>query len=187
MEEEIKFHLQAAEESMKKAIEHTIIALSKIRAGKALPNMLDGLMVEYYGSPTPINQVASVSSGDARTLIIKPWEKNVISEIERAIINSDLGLNPQSDGEIVRLNIPALTQERRIELVKQVKAEGENSKISIRNARKESNDELKKLQKEGASEDAIKKAEGDVQNLTDKYSKKVDELVDAKEEDLMTV
>ncbi len=187
MEEEIKFYLQESEESMKSAVEHTITALSKIRAGKAMPAMLDGVMVEYYGTPTPLAQVASVSTGDARTILVKPWEKSVLQDVERAIINSDLGLNPQNDGEIIRLNVPALTEERRRDLVKMVKAEGENGKISLRNSRKETNDELKKLQKDGASEDSIKRAEDTVQELTDNYSKKIESLLEKKEKDIMTI
>lgn len=185
--EDIDFYLEHAEESMDKAVGHSQAMLSKIRAGKAMPNMLDGLMVEYYGSPTPINQVASVNSQDARTLVIKPWEKSIIGEIERAIINSDLGLNPQNDGEIVRINIPALTEERRVELVKVARGEAEHGKVSIRNIRKEANDNLKKLLKENVSEDAVKDAEDEVQKLTDSYIAKIEDLLKKKEEDIMTV
>ncbi|MEM1408758.1 MAG: ribosome recycling factor, partial [Bacteroidota bacterium] len=165
--EEIQMYLDDAREMMDKALKHLGTELLKIRAGKASPNMLDSIMVDYYGSPTPLNQTASVTTPDARTLMIKPWEKALIQEIEKAIINSDLGLNPQNDGEQVIVNIPMLTEERRQELVKQVKHEGELSKISIRNARKETNDGLKQLQKDGASEDDIKRAEDKVQALTD--------------------
>ena len=187
MEEEIDFYLQETKESMQKAIDFTVASLAKIRAGKAMPSMLEGISVEYYGSKTPLNQVASVNTPDARTLVIKPWEKGLISEVERAIINSDLGLTPQNDGELIRLNIPALTEERRLSLVKQAKAEGENGKIGVRNARKETNDALKKLQKDGASEDSIKRAETTVQSMTDEYVGKIDTLIDAKEKDIMTV
>jgi len=187
MEEDIQLYLETAEDSMKKALEHLGAQLSKIRAGKAMPSMLDGLKVEYYGAPTPINQVASVSTPDARTLVISPWEKNTIPEIERAIINSDLGLSPQNDGEIVRLSIPALTEERRKSLVKQAKGEAENSRVRIRAIRQDTNSELKQLQKDGASEDAIKGAEGSVQDLTNAYVKKIEDLVVAKEKDIMTV
>ncbi len=187
MEEEISLHLDEAKELMGKAIAHTEQAMSKIRAGKAMPSMLDGLMVEYYGSPTPISQVASVTSGDARTLLIKPWEKNIIPDIEKSIINSDLGLNPQNDGEVIRLNIPALTEDRRKDLVKQAKSEAENGKISIRNIRKDVNDALKKLQKDGASEDAVKRAEDEVQKLTDAHVKRVDDVMGKKEQDIMKV
>ncbi|UZR95880.1 ribosome recycling factor [Chondrinema litorale] len=187
MEEDIAFYLEEAKDHMDKSVLHTEEELRKIRAGKANPSMLNGLMVMYYGTPTPINQVASVNTPDARTIMVKPWEKTILSEIEKAIINSDLGLNPVNDGETIRLNIPPLTEERRKQLMKQVRAEAEHGKISIRNVRKDVNDSLKKLQKDGASEDAVKKAETDVQELTDAYIKKVDDLVVVKENDIMTV
>jgi len=183
--EDIEIYLETAEEMMDKAIQHTKNEFAKIRAGKAMPAMVEGVEVEYYGNMTPLNQVASVNTPDARTISIKPWEKNMLQEIERAIINSGLGFNPQSDGEQIRINIPPLTEERRLQLMKQVKAEAENGKISIRNARKETNDSLKKL--DGVSEDLIKNAEEDVQKLTDKYSGLIDQLVVAKEKDIMTV
>jgi ribosome recycling factor len=185
--EDIDFYLQHAEEQMDKTVEHTAQELSKIRAGKAMPNMLDGLLVDYYGAPTPINQVASITAPDARTIAVKPWEKNVIPDIEKAIINSDLGLNPQNDGEMVRINIPPLTEERRIQLVKAAKHEAENGKISLRNIRKDTNDSLKKLLKEHVSEDLIKDAEGEVQKITDNHSKRIDEILVKKEEDIMTI
>lgn len=180
-------YLEDADDMMNKSIQHLTSALSKIRAGKAAPAMLGGVMVEYYGNLTPLSQVASISSPDARTLMIKPWEKPMIQEIEKAIMNSDLGLNPQSDGEQVIINIPALTEDRRIQLVKQVKSEGEQGKISIRNARKDTNDGLKKLKNDGASEDAIKDAEDSVQELTDSFNKKIDDLLAKKEVDIMTI
>jgi ribosome recycling factor len=152
-----------------------------------MPNILDGIMVAYYGAPTPLQQVASVTTPDARTLSIKPWERNLIGEIERSIINSDLGLAPQNNGEIIILTIPPMTEERRKNLVKQSKNECESGKISIRTVRKDTNDELKKLQKEGASEDEIKRAEDLVQKLTDQYSSKIDELFNKKENEIMTV
>lgn len=188
MEEEIQLYLDDARENMMKAVIHTKQELAKIRAGKAMPNMLDGLHVEYYGTMTPINQMATVNTPDPRTLSVKPFEKSMIAEIEKAIINSDLGLNPQSDGEQVRINIPPLTEERRINLMKQVKNEAETGKISIRNARHDTNNHLKQLQKDGGiSEDLIKDAEGDVQKITDEHTAKIDELVKAKEADIMTV
>ena len=187
MEEEIQLYLNEARDLMNKAVKHFSGELTKIRAGKAMPNMLDGLMVDYYGSPTPITQVASVNTPDARTIVVKPWEKKLIGEIEKAIINSDLGLNPQNDGELVRLNIPPLTEERRKTLVKQVKNEAENGKISVRNVRKETNDSLRKLLKEGASEDEVKRAEEQVQILTSQYTEMVDDLVVKKEAEIMTV
>ena len=179
--------LEEAKELMAKAISHTNYELSKIRAGKAMPNMLDGIMVEYYGAMTPLNQVASVNTPDARTLMIKPFEKKTLADIERAIINSNLGFNPQNDGEIIRINIPSLTGERRTDLMKQVKAEAESGKVSIRNVRKDTNDSLKQLQKEGASEDEVKDAEAEVQKITNSYTAKIDELIVAKEKDVMTI
>lgn len=185
--EEIQMFLDEAKDLMGKAVKHVKAELVKIRAGKASSNMLDGIMVEYYGTPTPLNQMSSVTAPDARTLMIKPWEKNVIPEIEKAIMNSDLGLNPQNDGEQVIINIPSLTEERRQGLVKQVKHEGEQGKISIRNIRKDTNDSLKQLQKDGASEDEIKRAEDKVQALTDEHSKIIDEILESKEKEIMTV
>jgi ribosome recycling factor len=152
-----------------------------------MPNLLDGIMVAYYGAPTPLQQVASVTTPDARTLTIKPWERNLINEIERSIVNSDLGLAPQNNGEIIILTIPPMTEERRRNLVKQAKNECESGKISIRTVRKETNESLRKLQKEGASEDEIKRAEDTVQKFTDSYSTKIDELLVKKEVEIMTV
>jgi len=185
--EEINFYLDEAKEMMNKSIVHLKDALSKIRAGKAMPGMLGGVMVDYYGNMTPLSQVASISTPDARTLMVKPWEKSMIQEIERSIMNSDLGLNPQNDGEQVIINIPALTEDRRLQLVKQAKTEGENAKISIRNARKDTNDALKSLKNDGASEDDIKRSEDVVQKLTDEFSHKVDDVLALKEKDIMTV
>lgn len=185
--EEIELFLDEAKELMQKAVDHTAAELVKIRAGKAMPNLLDGIMVQYYGAPTPLNQVSSVTTPDARTLAIKPFERTLISEIEKAIINSDLGLAPQNNGEIIILTIPALTEERRVQLVKQAKSECEHGKISIRSVRKDTNESLRKLQKEGASEDAIKRAEEQVQKITDNYSAKIDELLVKKEADIMKV
>lgn len=185
--EEIEMYLDEAKELMGKAVSHLNQELLKIRAGKASPNMLDSIKVEYYGSPTPLSQIASVNTPDARTIMIKPWEKSVIADIERAIINSDLGLNPQNDGEQIIINVPQLTEERRMTLVKQSKAEGEKGKVSVRNARKDTNDGLKQLLKDGASEDAIKGAEDKVQSLTDEHSKKIDEILAKKETEIMTV
>lgn len=183
--EEIEIYLDTAKEMMESAVQHTLDEFAKIRAGKALPSMLDGIELEYYGSMTPLNQVAGVTTPDARTLSVKPWEKTMLQEIERAIINSNLGFNPQNDGEQIRINIPPLTEERRIQLMKQVRAEAEKGKISIRNARKDTNDSLKKL--DGASEDLVKSAEDDVQKLTDTYAHKIDSLVESKEKDIMTI
>lgn len=185
--EDIQFYMDHTSEMMDKAVDHFTSVLVKIRAGKAMPNMLDGLMVEYYGTPTPINQVSSITTTDARTLMIKPWEKSVIAEIEKSIINSDLGLNPQNDGEQVIINIPPLTEERRLSLVKQVKHEGEQAKISIRNSRHECLHQFKQLLKDGASEDEVKRAEDSLQKITEDHAKKVDDFVKHKDEDIMTV
>ncbi|WP_339698750.1 ribosome recycling factor [uncultured Roseivirga sp.] len=185
--EELELYLDTAKEMMEKAIIHTKQELAKIRAGKAMPNMLDVVKVDYYGSLTPLNQIAAVNSPDARTLFVKPWEKSMTSAIEKAIMNSDLGLNPQNDGEQIIINIPQLTEERRRDLVKQSKAVTEDGKISIRSARKDTNDELKKLQKDGLSEDLVKSGEDRVQDLTNAYNKKLDDLLIQKEQEIMTV
>ncbi|ERM84931.1 ribosome recycling factor [Rhodonellum psychrophilum GCM71 = DSM 17998] len=185
--EEIQLQLEETKELMQKAVDHTAAELLKIRAGKAMPNLLDGIMVSYYGTPTPLQQVASVTTPDARTLSIKPWERTLISEIERSIVNSDLGLAPQNNGELIILTIPPLTEERRKNLAKQAKQECESGKISLRTVRKDTNDSLKKLQKEGASEDEVKKAEDSVQKLTEQYSSKLDELLVKKEVEIMKV
>ena len=172
---------------MLKAVNHTIAEFGKIRAGKAMPTMLNGIMVDYYGTSTPIEQVATVNTPDARTLAIKPWEKTMIKEIERSIINSDLGLNPQNDGEMIRIGIPPLTEERRIQLVKLARNEAENGRISIRNDRKHAMDQLRQLLKEHVSEDAVKGAEEEVQELTNNFVRKIDELLETKEKEIMTV
>ena len=187
MEEEIQMYLDEAKDLMRKAVDHTSHELGKIRAGKAMPNMLDGIMVEYYGTPTPIQQVSSINTPDARSIIIKPFERSLINEIQRAITNSDLGLAPQNDGEVVRLNIPPLTEERRQTLVKQAKQEIENGKISVRNIRKDTNNAIGKLKNEGISEDSIKKGEERVQALTNQYTEKLDELLAKKEKEILTV
>lgn len=187
MSELIKKQLNDAKALMQKAIEHTDNELSKIRAGKASPAMLDGLTVDYYGTPTPLTQVGSVNTPDARTLIIQPWEKSLLVAIEKAIKESSLGFNPQNDGSIIRINVPPLTEERRRDLVKRLKAEAEGGKIAVRNIRKDINEKIKKLKSEGVSEDEIKTGEGEVQKLTDSYIVKVDQLSEAKEKDIMTV
>jgi ribosome recycling factor len=185
--EEIKMYLDDAKESMQKTLKHTEAELSKIRAGKAMPSMLHGITVEYYGVVTPLEQVASVNSQDARTLVIKPWEKKMIPEIEKAVRDANLGLNPQNDSDVIRINVPPLTEERRKALVKQVKAEAEAGKVGIRNIRKETNEELKSLLKDGAPEDAIKKAEENVQSITNEFIGKIDDLLNQKEVEIMTV
>ncbi len=187
MHEEVDFVLEYCEEKMEAAIEHLEKELLHIRAGKASPAMLDGVLVEYYGSMTPLNQVSNVSTPDARTIAIQPWEKGLIPVIEKAVLAANLGLNPDNNGELIRINIPILTEERRRSLVKQVHQEGETAKVSIRTARKEANDSLKKLQKDGLSEDVEKDAESNVQKLTDDYGEKVDNLVKTKEKDIMTI
>ena len=183
--EEIELYLDEATELMTKGLNHLGQELSKIRAGKANPSMLDGLLVSYYGAMSPLQQISSVTAPDARTLFIKPWEKNIISEIERSIINANLGLNPQNDGQQIIINIPMLTEERRKQLVKQANQEGEQGRISIRNIRKETNEQLKKIK--GASEDDIKNAEGTVQKMTDDFMTRIDTLLKKKEVEIMTV
>jgi len=187
MQEEADLLIQLCRENMESSVSHLEKELLHIRAGKASPAMLDGVLVEYYGSHVPLNQVSNVSTPDPRTIAIQPWEKNLIPEIERAILAANLGFNPENNGEIIRINIPALTEERRKELVKQVHKEGENARISLRSARKEANDGLRKLLKEGLSEDIEKDAEIKVQELTDDFVKKIHILVVAKEKDIMTI
>ncbi len=177
----------AAEESMKKAISHLEAELVKIRAGKANPQMLDGIMVDYYGSPMPINQVGNITVMDARTLSIQPWEKNMLQPIERAIINSNIGINPQNDGNFIRLFLPPLTEERRKELVKRCLGEGEHTKVAVRNIRRDAIESIKKAQKAGLSEDAAKDAEADIQDLTNRYIVAVDKHLAAKEKEIMSV
>src|SRR5215216_3723083 len=178
--EDVALTIELAEDSMKKAINHLEAELTKIRAGKANPQMLDGIVVDYYGSPTPINQVGNITVMDARTIGIQPWEKNMLQPIERAIIASNIGINPQNDGNSIRLFLPPLTEERRRELVKRCHGEGENSKVSIRNIRRDAIESIKKLQKNGLSEDAAKDAEADVQELTNKYISVVDKHFSSK-------
>ena len=187
MNEDVQIVLDSAKESMHDSVEHLKNELTKIRAGRANPTMLDSVMVDYYGNPTPLNQVGNVKTLDGRTISVQPWEKPMLEEIEKAIINANLGLNPQNNGETILINIPTLTEERRKDLTKQAKAEGENAKVSIRNARKEANDTIKGFEKDGMPEDESKRAEESVQKLTDEYSKKADVLVEAKEKDIMTV
>jgi ribosome recycling factor len=176
-----------ANEQMRKAIAHLEAELTKIRAGKASPQVVDGITVDYYGNPTLVNQVANVIATDARTITITPWEKNMLQPIERAIINANIGINPQNDGNIIRLFMPPLTEERRKELVKKANGEGEHSKVAIRNIRREAIEDIKKQQKEGVSEDACKDAEADIQALTDKNISLIEKHLDAKEKEIMTV
>jgi ribosome recycling factor len=184
MNEELDFVLDSAKELMNKAMAHLEKSFAKIRAGKASPIMLSTVMVDYYGSPTPLSQVANVNTTDARTLSIQPWEKNMLQEIERAIINSNLGFNPMNNGDLIIINVPPLTEERRRDLVKQAKAEAEDAKIGVRNARQEANKDIKALD---LPEDTAKDGEASVQNLTNSYSKKIEELLAVKEAEIMKV
>ncbi|MCX6315686.1 MAG: ribosome recycling factor [Bacteroidetes bacterium] len=187
MSEDISSIIAGAQDHMKKAISHLESELVKIRAGKANPQMLDGIVVDYYGAPMPINQVANISVMDARTLSIQPWEKNMLQPIERAIIAANIGINPQNDGALIRLFLPPLTEERRKELVKRCQAEGEHSKVAIRNIRRDAIEHIKRLQKNGLSEDAAKDAETDVQGVTDKFIATVETHLSSKEKEIMSV
>ena len=187
MNDLIKKQLADAKSNMEKAIEHCDSELTKIRAGKAMPSMLDSVNVDYYGAPTPLSQVANINTPDARTLVVQPWEKSLISAIERAIVEANLGLNPQNDGQVIRLNVPPLTEERRRDLVKKVKEEAEKGRVAVRNIRKDANSKIQRLKPEGVSEDEIKNGEGEVQKLTDSYIVRVDKLAESKEKDIMTV
>ncbi|MFT5969538.1 MAG: ribosome recycling factor [Flavobacteriales bacterium] len=187
MNEEVSFILDSAKEQMQKALKHLETEMLKIRAGKANPVMLQGIMVDYYGSMTALAQVANVGTPDARTLTVQPWEKAMIEPIEKAILNSNLGFNPMNNGDQIMINIPPLTEERRGGLAKQAKAECEHCKVSVRNARKDANDEIKKLGKDGLSEDLAKDAEAQIQKITDAHISKTDELFDSKEKDIMTI
>ena len=183
--EEIELYLEEAKDLMTKSVNHVASELTKIRAGKANPSMLDGIMVSYYGATTPLNQVSSLTTPDARTIFIKPWEKGMINEIEKSIRDANLGLNPQNDGQQVIINVPMLTEERRKILVKQVGQECEHGKVSIRTIRKETNEQLKKIK--GASEDDVKNAEEEVQKFTNDSIAKIDGLMKKKEVEIMTV
>nr|WP_311144401.1 ribosome recycling factor [uncultured Porphyromonas sp.] len=185
---ELKELIAQAGAQMEKTVEHLEEALARVRAGKANVKILDGILVEYYGSMVPLTQVGTVSVPDAKSIVITPWEKGIIKEIERAIINSPLGITPENNGELIRIGIPPLTEDRRRELVKQVKADAENAKVSIRNARRDSNDLIKKsIKADNTPEDVAKDAEAEVQKLHDRYIKKVEEIFAAKEKEIMTV
>jgi ribosome recycling factor len=187
MSDDLLFILEDAQDLMQKALDHLEAELVKIRAGKANPQMLDGLFVDYYGSATTINQVSNVSATDARTLTIQPWEKNMLQPIERAIIAANLGVTPQNDGNIIRLFMPPLTEERRKEFVKRANGEGEHSKVAIRNIRRDAIEEIKKLQKDGLSEDEAKDAEKKIQDTTDKHISLVEKHLASKEKEIMSV
>lgn len=187
MTEDIKMVIDITADSMDKALGHLEEALIHIRAGKADPRMLEGLTVDYFGSQTPITQVANINTPDARTIKIQPWEKNMIDPIEKAIMYANLGFNPTNNGESIIINVPALTEERRKDLVKQARHEGENTKVSIRNARKDAIDQFKQMRKDGMSEDLEKDAEAETQKITDDFNKKVEDLIKKKEDDIMKV
>ncbi|UEG50406.1 ribosome recycling factor [Ferruginibacter lapsinanis] len=187
MSEELDLIKMDAESTMRKAISHLETELTKIRAGKANPNMLDGIVAEYYGSPTPLAQIANIMVLDARTISVQPWEKNMLQPIERAIIAANIGINPQNDGNFIRLFLPPLTEERRKELVKRCNGEGETGKVSIRSIRRDAIEQIKKLQKDGLSEDAAKDAEAEIQELTNKFIGLVEKHLEAKEKEIMVV
>lgn len=187
MEETIESSLQHGKEAFEKSLSHLKDELIKIRAGKASPQMISGIMVEYYGTPTPLQQVANVSIADSRTLAIQPWEKNMLGPIEKAIFSANLGLTPMNDGEFVRISIPPLTEERRKELVKQTKSLGEDGKVSLRSSRHKMIDFIKKEVKEGYPEDAGKKRESEVDQMYKEFVHKIEELLTAKETEIMTV
>ena len=187
MSDELNIIKELAQENMEKAINHLETELVKVRAGKANPNLVDGIVVDYYGTPTPISQVGNISVADARTLSIQPWEKNMLQPIERAIIAANIGINPQNDGNMIRLFMPPLTEERRKELVKRSQGEGEHSKVAIRNIRRDAMEQVKKLQKNGLSEDVCKDAEKNIQDTTDRFIALVDKHLAAKEKEIMTV
>jgi ribosome recycling factor len=187
MQEEIELILEDAAEHMAKTVEHLDRELGKIRAGKANPKMLEGVMVDYFGTMTPLSQVSNINTPDPRTIAIKPWEKAMIAPIEKAIMAANLGMNPDNNGDIIRINVPPLTEERRRDLVKQVKKECEESRIGIRSVRRDAIAELKKLEKEGVAEDVIKDSEGEMQKLHDSFMKKIDELFEKKEKDVLTI
>ena len=187
MSEDLELIMDDTESTMQKAISHLETELVKIRAGKANPTMLDGITVDYYGSPTPISQVANINIMDARTISILPWERNMLQPIERAIIASNIGMNPQNDGVNIRLYLPPLTEERRREMFKRASGEGEHSKVAIRNIRREAIEEVKKLQKDGLSEDVAKDTEKNIQEVTDRYIILVDKHLTAKEKEIMSI
>lgn len=187
MTEETSAIIEDARISMRKAMDHFESELVKIRAGKANPTMLDGITVDYYGNPTPINQVGNLSAMDARTLTIQPWEKKMLQPIERAIIAANIGINPQNDGNIIRLFLPPLTEERRKELVKRSNAEGEQAKIAVRNIRRDAIEQIKKAQKDGLSEDAAKDAEAAMQDVTNNFISLIEKHLATKEKEIMSV
>jgi ribosome recycling factor len=187
MEEEVQMQLEDTAERMQKAVQHLEDELLHVRAGKATPTILDGISVDYYGAITPLSQVSNISTPDAKTIAIQPWDKTMLDTIEKAILAANIGLTPANNGEIIRLNIPPLTEERRKNLVKQIKVMGENTRVSIRNARREANEAFKHMKKDGLEEDLEKESELKVQEFTDKNILKVDKLLEIKEKEIMTV
>lgn len=187
MTEDLDLIYSEFKEANEKAMRHLEVELSKIRAGKATPSMLQTVMVDYYGSPTPLQQVANVNTMDARTLTVQPWERNMLDEIMKGIINSNLGFAPQNNGEVLIISIPALTEERRKELVKRAKSEGETAKVSVRNNRKDAMDMVKDLKEDGLPEDLMKDAEAEVQNITNNFTNRIDSIITTKEKEIMTI
>jgi len=187
MSDEVKMALDEATDAMQKSLDHLDNELSKIRAGKASPAMLDGVRLDYYGSPTLLKNIANVNTPDARTITVQPWEKHMLNEIAKAIMEANLGLNPQNNGDLIIISVPMLTEERRKDLSKRAHAEGEHAKVGIRNSRKEALDFIKTAQKDGLPEDEAKAGEAKVQELTDKFNRKVDEMIAVKDKDIMTI
>lgn len=187
MDEEVQLYLDDTREHMEKAVSHFYHEMQKLRAGKANPQILDGVLVDYYGASTPLAQVANINTPDAKSLVIQPWEKKMIGPIEKALLAANLGITPMNNGEVVRLNFPPLTEERRKLLVKQVKHESENARVSVRNSRRDLIEEIKKMQKNGLPEDTAKTAEEKADKLTESFYKKIDEVVLAKEKEIMTI
>ncbi|RLD31928.1 MAG: ribosome recycling factor [Bacteroidetes bacterium] len=187
MNEEAQMCLDEAKEGMEDALGHLDREFQKLRAGKASPQMLEGIIVDYYGAMTPIEQTANINTPDPRQIIVQPWDKSILGELEKAILNANLGFTPKNEGEVLRISVPPLTEERRLELVKKAKGQAETTRISIRNTRRTANDLAKSLEKDGLPEDESKRVQDMIQELTDDYIKKVDEMLDAKEKDVMTV
>jgi len=187
MTEEVQMVFEMLEESLKKSLDHLVDALSKIRTGKASPAMFNNVYAEYYGARTPLNQMASISSMDAKTIVIKPFDKSALEEIEKGIFSANLGVTPQNDGETILISIPPLTEERRKEYVKKAKAEGEDSKVGMRNARRDALDEIKKLEKETITEDLAKQSSEKIDEISKGYGGRVDKLIKAKEDEIMTI
>jgi ribosome recycling factor len=187
MSDEVKMALEEATDAMQKSLDHLDNELSKIRAGKASPAMLDGVKLDYYGAPTLLKNIANVNTPDARTITVQPWEKHMLNEIAKAIMEANLGLNPQNNGDLIIISVPMLTEERRKDLSKRAHAEGEHAKVGIRNSRKDALDFIKTAQKDGLPEDEAKAGEAKVQDLTDKFNRKVEEMIAVKDKDIMTI